>query len=109
MKNNLIHHTVVVEPGAKIADDVIIGPFSYIGSEVILHSGVEIKSHVVVTGATEIGEKTVIYSFAVIGEIPQDLKFRGEKTETIIGSDTTIREFVTINRGTEESGATRIG
>lgn len=110
MKNNLIHHTVVVEPGAKIADDVIIGPFSYIGSEVILHSGVEIKSHVVVKGATEIGEKTVVYSFAVIGEIPQDLKFNGEKTNLKIGKRNQIREHVTINTGTTLGGGlTSIG
>ena len=61
MKNNLIHPSAVIEPGAEIADNVSIGPFSYIGSEVTLHSGVKIKSHVVVTGKTEIGEKTIVY------------------------------------------------
>ena len=110
MKNNLIHPSSVIEPGAKLADDVIVGPFSYIGSEVILHSGVEIKSHVVVTGKTEIGEKTVAFPFAVIGEIPQDLKFNGEKTSLRIGKRNQIREHVTINTGTASGGGlTSIG
>ena len=110
MKNNLIHPSSVIEPGAKLADDVIVGPFSYIGSEVILHSGVEIKSHVVVTGKTEIGEKTVVFPFAVIGEIPQDLKFNGEKTSLRIGKRNQIREHVTINTGTALGGGlTSIG
>ena len=110
MKKNQIHSTAVIEPGAQIADDVSIGPFSFIGSDVILHSGVQIKSHVVVTGMTEIGEKTVIYPFAVIGEIPQDLKFEGEKTNLKIGKRNQIREHVTINTGTELGGGlTSIG
>ena len=110
MKNKQIHSTAVIEPGAQIADDVSIGPFSFIGSDVILHSGVQIKSHVVVTGMTEIGEKTVIYPFAVIGEIPQDLKFEGEKTNLKIGKRNQIREHVTINTGTELGGGlTSIG
>ena len=110
MKINLIHPSSVIEPGAKLADDVIVGPFSYIGSEVILHSGVEIKSHVVVTGKTEIGEKTVAFPFAVIGEIPQDLKFNGEKTSLRIGKRNQIREHVTINTGTVLGGGlTSIG
>ena len=110
MKNNLIHPSAVIEPGAKVANNVRVGPFSYIGSEVILNSGVEIKSHVVVTGITEIGEGTVIYPFAVIGEIPQDLKFNGEKTSLKIGKRNQIREQVTINTGTASGGSlTSIG
>jgi UDP-N-acetylglucosamine acyltransferase len=93
MKNKFIHSSAVVEPGAKVANDVIVGPFSYIGAEVTLHSGVEIKSHVVVTGMTEIDQETVIYPFAVIGEIPQDLKFNGEKTSLKIGKRNQIREM----------------
>ena len=110
MKNNQIHPTVVIEPGAQIAEDVSIGPFSYIGSGVNLHPGVIIKSHVVVTGSAEIGEKTVVYPFAVIGEIPQDLKFNGEKTNLKIGKRNQIREHVTINSGTALGGGlTSIG
>ena len=104
MKNNMIHPSAIIESGAKIANDVIIGPFSYIGAEVILHSGVEIKSHVVVTGNTEIGCETVVYPFAVIGEIPQDLKFNGEQTSLKIGKNNQIRENVTINLGTAGGG-----
>ena len=104
MKNSLIHPSAVIEPGAKIANDVSIGPFSFIGAEVVLRSGVEIKSHVVVTGSTEIGQETVVYPFAVVGEIPQDLKFSGEKTKLRIGKRNRIREHVTINTGTAGGG-----
>ena len=104
MKNILIHPSAVIEPGAKIARDVIVGPFSYIGAEVVLHPGVEIKSHVVVTGNTEIGRATVVYPFAVVGEIPQDLKFNGEQTSLKIGERNQIRENVTINVGTAGGG-----
>ena len=104
MKSTMIHPSSVIEPGAKIANDVIIGPFSYIGAEVVLQSGVEIKSHVVVTGNTEVGHSTVIYPFAVVGEIPQDLKFNGEHTSLKIGKNNQIRESVTINVGTAGGG-----
>ena len=104
MKNNLIHPSAVIEPGAKIANDVSIGPFSFIGAEVVLNSGVEIKSHVVITGNTEIDRETVVYPFAVVGEIPQDLKFSGEKTSLRIGKRNRIREHVTINTGTAGGG-----
>ena len=104
MEKNLIHPSAVVETGAKIANDVMIGPFSFIGADVVLHSGVKIKSHVVVTGNTEIGQKTVVYPFAVIGEIPQDLKFNGEQTSLKIGKNNQIRENVTINVGTAGGG-----
>jgi len=110
MENKLIHPTAVIEHGADISDDVSIGPFSYIGSQVTLCSGVKIKSHVVVTGNTEVGEQTVIYPFSVIGEIPQDLKFDGEKTFLKIGKRNKIREHVTINTGTAGGGGlTSIG
>ena len=104
MENRFIHPSAVIEPGAKVANDVTVGPFSYIGAEEILHSGVEIKSHVVVTGKTEIEQETVVHSFAVIGGIPQDLKFAGEKTSLKIGKRNQIRENVTINVGTAGGG-----
>ena len=110
MENKLIHPTAVIEHGADISDDVSIGPFSYIGSQVTLCSGVKIKSHVVVTGNTEVGAQPVIYPFSVIGEIPQDLKFSGEKTFLKIGKRNKIREHVTINTGTAGGGGlTSIG
>ena len=110
MRNKFIHPSAVIENGANIAKDVRIGPFSYIGSEVSLESGVQIKSHAVVTGKTKIGQETVIYPFAVVGEIPQDLKFNGEKTCLSIGKRNQIREHVTINTGTAGGGGlTSIG
>ena len=105
-----IHPSAVIEDGAKIGEGCKIGPFCLIGSEVELAPRVELKSHVVVTGKTSIGEDTVIFPFAVIGEIPQDLKFRGEDTSLVIGARNRIREHVTMNAGTEGGGGvTRVG
>jgi UDP-N-acetylglucosamine acyltransferase len=105
-----IHPSAVIEAGAQIGADVEIGPFCVVGPQVTLHDRVVLKSHVVVTGNTEIGADTVIHSFAVIGEIPQDLKFAGESTQLIIGQRNRIREHVTMNSGTEGGGGvTRVG
>lgn len=105
-----IHPSAVIEDGAQIDPSAIIGPFSMIGAEVVVGPDVEIKSHVVITGQTEIGEGTVIFPFAVIGEIPQDLKFKGENTRLVIGKRNRIREHVTMNAGTEGGGGvTKIG
>ncbi|WP_417724966.1 acyl-ACP--UDP-N-acetylglucosamine O-acyltransferase [Salipiger sp.] len=105
-----IHPSAVVEPGAQIGEGCIIGPFCHVGPDVVMGPRVELKSHVVLTGNTEIGEETVIFSFAVIGEIPQDLKFRGERTRLVIGKRNRIREHVTMNCGTEGGGGvTRVG
>ena len=105
-----IHPSAVVEPGAQIDASAKVGPFCVVGPEVSLAAGVELKSHVVVTGRTRIGEETTVFPFAVIGEIPQDLKFKGEATELHIGRRNRIREHVTMNCGTEAGGSvTRIG
>ena len=105
-----IHPSAVIEPGATIGEGCEIGPFCMVGADVTLGEGVVLKSHVVVTGETEIGAETTVFSFAVIGEIPQDLKFKGEKSRTVIGARNRIREHVTINAGTEGGGGvTRIG
>jgi len=105
-----IHSSAVIEPGASIGPDCQIGPFCVVGSDVVLGRGVVLKPHVVVTGQTEIGDDTTVFSFAVIGEIPQDLKFKGEDTRLIIGQRNRIREHVTMNCGTEGGGGvTRIG
>lgn len=110
MTDAVIHPSAYVEPGAQIGEGCTIGPFCHVGPEVVLAANVELKSHVVVTGRTEIGEDTVIFPFAVIGEIPQDLKFRGEKTKLVIGKRNRIREHVTMNSGTEGGGGvTRVG
>ena len=105
-----IHPSAVIEPGARIGAGCRIGPFCVIGPEVTLHERVELKSHVVVSGLTEIGAGTQVFPFAALGEVPQDLKFRGEKTRLIIGAENRIRENVTMNTGTEGGGGvTRVG
>ncbi len=105
-----IHPSSIIDDGAVIGEGCTIGPFCTIGPEVVLGSGVELKSHVVLTGDTHIGDDTVIFPFSVIGEIPQDLKFDGEKTRLRIGARNTIREHVTMNTGTGKGGGeTRIG
>ena len=110
MSDAQIHPSAVVEPGAQIGPGCVIGPFCHVGPMVTLAPGVQLKSHVVVTGQTTVGEGTVIFPFAVIGEIPQDLKFRGEETRLEIGARNRIREHVTMNCGTEGGGGvTRVG
>ena len=105
-----IHPSAVIEEGAKVDPSAKVGPFCVVGPEVVLHADVELKSHVVVTGQTEVGEGTVIFPFAVIGEIPQDLKFKGEASRLEIGKRNRIREHVTMNCGTEGGGGvTRVG
>ena len=105
-----VHRSAVVGPGATLGEGCVIGPFCHVGPEVELGPGVELRSHVVVTGATRIGADTLIFPFAVIGEVPQDLKYRGEKTRLEIGARNRIREHVTMNCGTEGGGGvTRIG
>lgn len=105
-----IHPSAIIEEGATIGPDCRIGPFCIVGPDVVLGARVVLKSHVVVTGDTHIGDDTVIFPFAVIGEIPQDLKFSGEKTRLRIGARNRIREHVTMNTGTANGGGeTRIG
>ncbi|WP_415233897.1 acyl-ACP--UDP-N-acetylglucosamine O-acyltransferase [Pseudorhodobacter sp.] len=106
----LIHPSAVVDPAATIGPGCKIGPFSIVGPEVTLGAGVELKSHAVVTGWTEIGADTVIFPFACVGEVPQDLKFKGERTRLIVGARCRIREGATLNTGTQGGGGvTRIG
>ncbi|WP_417248840.1 acyl-ACP--UDP-N-acetylglucosamine O-acyltransferase [Celeribacter sp.] len=105
-----IHPSAVIEDGATIDAGVTVGPFCLVGAGVRLCKDVVLKSHVVVKGLTEVGEGSTIYQFASIGEIPQDLKFKGEETRLIIGKRNRIREYVTMNTGTEGGGGvTRIG
>lgn len=108
--NATIHPSAIIEDGARIADGVTIGPFCVVGANVTLAEGVTLKSHVVVSGLTSIGAGTEVFSFSVIGEIPQDLKFSGEKTQLVIGARNRIREHVTMNVGTAGGGGvTRVG
>lgn len=105
-----IHATALVEDGAELADDVMIGPWCQVGPEVRLGPGVRLDSHVVITGRTEIGAHTRVWPFASLGGEPQDLKYGGETTRLEIGSGCRIREHVTVNRGTAKGGGvTRIG
>ncbi|MGC1505695.1 MAG: acyl-ACP--UDP-N-acetylglucosamine O-acyltransferase [Sulfitobacter sp.] len=105
-----IHPSAVIEAGARIDATAKVGPFCVVGPDVVLHANVELKSHVVVTGITEVGEGTVVFAFAVIGEIPQDLKFKGEASRLVIGKRNRIREHVTMNCGTEGGGGvTQVG
>lgn len=104
-----IHSTSIVEEGALIGENVVIGPYCIIGKDVKIGAGTIIQSHSVIEGITEIGENNTIYSFVSIGKASQDLKYKGEKTKTIIGDNNTIREFVTIHRGTSDRWETRIG
>lgn len=105
-----IHPSAVVDPAAVIGPDCEIGPFCVVGPEVRLGRGVVLKSHVVVAGKTTIGDECVLFPFASIGEVPQDRKFTGEKTQLIIGARNRIREYVTMNPGTEGGGGiTRVG
>ncbi|CUH77189.1 acyl-ACP--UDP-N-acetylglucosamine O-acyltransferase [Tropicibacter naphthalenivorans] len=110
MSETVIHPSAVIEDGAQIGQGVQIGAFCHIGPEVVLHDRVTLQSHVVVQGRTEIGEDTLVHSFAVLGGIPQDLKFKGEASRLVIGQRNRIREHVTMNTGTEGGGGiTRVG
>lgn len=106
----MIHPSAVIEPGAKLGAGCRIGAFAVIGPEVTLGDGVEVKSHAVVTGWTDVGPGTVIFPFACVGEVPQDLKFNGERTRLIVGARCRIREGATLNTGTAGGGGvTRVG
>lgn len=106
----ILHPTAHIEPGAVIGDGARIGAFSLIGAEVTLGAGVEVKSHAVITGWTEVGAGSVIFPFATVGEIPQDLKFAGERTRLIVGARCRIREGATLNTGTAGGGGvTQVG
>ncbi len=102
----MIHKTSIIDKNAKISNNVKIGPYSVIGPNVQIDENVEIYSHVNIDGNTKIGSGTKVYPFASIGTNPQDLKFKGEKNTLEIGKNNTIREYVTINPGTEKGGGT---
>ena len=106
----MIDPRAIVDPGARIAEGVQIGPFSIIGAGVEIETGTVIGPHVVIKGPTRIGRDNRIYQFASIGDDPQDKKYAGEPPRLEIGDGNTIREYVTINRGTvQDAGVTRVG
>jgi UDP-N-acetylglucosamine acyltransferase len=105
-----VHPSAVISAGARIPGSCTIGPYSTIGPEVVLGEDCTLISHVVLDGRTTIGARNIFYPFCSVGVAPQDLKYHGENTETILGDDNTIRECVTISRGTAKGGGvTRMG
>ncbi|MCC2111963.1 MAG: acyl-ACP--UDP-N-acetylglucosamine O-acyltransferase [Hyphomicrobiales bacterium] len=99
-----IHPTAQIAEGARLGDNVRIGPFCVIGPNVVLEDGVVLESHVVITGNTTIGTETHIYPFASLGYEPQYIGFHGEDSQLVIGARNTIREYVTMNPGTQRGG-----
>ena len=104
----MIHNSSIIEKSAKIGKDVKIGPFCYIGPKVQISDGVELVSNIHIEGKTRVGKETKIFPFASIGTAPQDLKYKGENNSLEIGENNTIREYVTINPGTEGGGGKTI-
>ena len=105
----MIHPLTYIHPEAKIAQHVKIDPFSTVHANVEIGEGTWIGSNVTIMEGARIGKNCNIFPGTVISAIPQDLKFEGEETQTIIGDNTTIREFVTINKGTKALGYTKVG
>ncbi len=105
-----IHPTALVDAGARVAETAEIGPYCVIGADVEIGAGTRLMANLYIEGPTWIGEDNVFYPYSTVGVASQDLKYKGERAETRIGSRNRIREFVTIHRGTEGGGAlTKIG
>ena len=104
----MIHSSSVIDKKAKLGNNIKIGPFCYVGPNVELQQDVELISNVHIEGNTKIGKGTKIFPFASIGTMPQDLKFKGESNSVLIGENNMIREYVTINPGTEGGGGKTI-
>ena len=106
----MIHKTAIIDPKAKISSSIDIGPYTVIGPNVEIGDNTSIQSHVSITGQTIIGKNNKIYPFASIGNDPQDMKYKDERTKLIIGNNNTIREYSTINPGTTQGGGvTKVG
>lgn len=106
----MIHPSAIVDPSARLADDVEVGPFSVIGPDVEIDAGCVIGPHVVIKGPTRIGKRNRIFQFSSVGEECQDKKYAGEATRLEMGDDNVVRESVTIHRGTiQDRGVTTIG
>ncbi len=104
-----IHPTAIVSSGAEIAEDVSIGPHAIVEDDVIIGRGSEIGPGAHIASGARLGEAVKVFSYAVVGSVPQDLKFSGEKTTMEVGDRTVIREFVTLNRGTSAHRRTVVG
>jgi len=99
-----LHPTAIIAPTVKLAANVSVGPYCVVEGEVSIGEGTELKSHVVISGHTAIGKHCKIFPFASLGHAPQDLKYKGEKSQLLIGDHNIIREYVTMNPGTEGGG-----
>jgi len=100
----MIHPTAIVDPTAEIDESVEIGPYTIVQKGVVIGQGTRIGPHVVIGEGTQIGQRCQVYQFASVGEAPQALAYRGEKTFLILGDQNIVREFVTLNRGTAGGG-----
>lgn len=101
-----IHSSAIIHPSAQIAADVVIGPWVIIGPNVVIASGCRLNAHVVIHSNTTLGKNNAIHSFAVVGGDPQDLSYKNQATWLKIGDHNTIREYVTIHRGSDSEGST---
>ncbi len=104
-----IHPTAIIHPRAQLGADVNIGPYCVVGPGVRLGDRTSLLGHVFMDGNTTVGDDSVIFPFASIGTQTQDLKFKGGQTRVVIGGHTTLREYVTVNSGTNEGDVTRVG
>jgi len=104
-----IHPTAIVSPRAELAEDVTVGPWATIEDNVVIGSGCRIDSNTLIAHGTRLGREVRVHHGAVVGTIPQDLKFKGEESLAVVGDRTVVREYATINRGTAERGETTLG
>ena len=106
---SVIHPTAIVSPKAELGNDVIIGPYAIVEDDTVVGDGTAVGAHAIVHRFSTLGKHCTVYPFAAVGGVPQDLKFKGEKTTLEVGDRCTIREYVTLNRGTLDSEKTIIG
>jgi len=103
------HPTAIIDPAAQIEEDVEVGPYTIIEADVVIGAGCKIGPHALLAGGTRLGRNVQVFNGAVLGIVPQDLKFKGEMTTAEVGDDTVVREFATVHRGTESTGRTVVG
>ncbi len=104
-----IHKTAIISDKAELGENVTVGPYSVIEEDVVIGDGTTIASSALIASGSRLGKEVNVFHGVVIGTVPQDLKFGGEKTQAVVGDGTVVREYATINRGTDYSGATRVG
>jgi len=108
--NKSFHETSIIDPSARIGNDVVVGSYSIVEADTEIGDGCRIDSHAIIASGARLGRNCKVFNGAVVGTVPQDLKFRDEKSEILIGDETVIREYCTLNRGTTDGGlVTRIG